>query len=44
VTTAVGALTTAGVLQRLPDGYLLYGDAEQAMRRAGAATHQQDAA
>lgn len=34
VTTALGALTEAGAIERRPDGYLLFGDAEQAMRRA----------
>lgn len=33
VTTALGALAEAGALERVPDGYRLYGDAEQAMRR-----------
>jgi hypothetical protein len=34
VTTAVGALAERGAIERLRDGYLLFGDAEQAMRRA----------
>lgn len=34
VTTAIGALTAAGLVERLEDGYLLHGDAEEAMRRA----------
>ena len=34
VTTALGALREAGALDRLPDGYLLYGDAAEALRRA----------
>lgn len=34
VTTAIGALTEAGAIERVEDGYRLYGDAEQAMRRA----------
>lgn len=33
VTTALGALTEAGVLERVSDGYRLYGDADQAMKR-----------
>lgn len=33
VTTALGALADAGALERMPDGYRLYGDAEQALRR-----------
>jgi hypothetical protein len=33
VTTALGALTDAGALERVSDGYRLYGDAAQAMRR-----------
>ncbi|MCW2991294.1 MAG: Crp/Fnr family transcriptional regulator [Solirubrobacterales bacterium] len=33
VTTALGALADAGALERVPDGYRLYGDAEQALRR-----------
>ena len=34
VTTALGALREAGALERLPDGYLLHGDAAEALRRA----------
>jgi CRP/FNR family transcriptional regulator, cyclic AMP receptor protein len=34
VTTALGALAEAGAIERQRDGYLLFGDAEQAMRRA----------
>lgn len=33
VTTALGALADAGALERVSDGYRLYGDAEQALRR-----------
>lgn len=33
VTTAVGALTEAGAIERVDDGYRLYGDAVEAMRR-----------
>jgi CRP/FNR family transcriptional regulator, cyclic AMP receptor protein len=36
VTTALGALTAAGMIERQKDGYLLFGDAAEAMRRAGA--------
>ena len=34
VTTALGALREAGLLERERDGYLLFGDADDAMRRA----------
>ena len=34
VTTALGALTEAGLLERVKDGFILFGDAEDAMRRA----------
>ncbi|MCW2966871.1 MAG: Crp/Fnr family transcriptional regulator [Solirubrobacteraceae bacterium] len=34
VTTAIGALTDAGALERVDDGYRLFGDAEQALRHA----------
>ena len=33
VTTAIGALTDAGALERISDGYRLHGDAEEAVRR-----------
>ena len=33
VTTAIGALTEAGAIQRVDDGYRLYGDPAQALRR-----------
>ncbi|MFL5844209.1 MAG: helix-turn-helix domain-containing protein [Solirubrobacteraceae bacterium] len=33
VTTALGALAEAGALERVSDGYRLYGDADQALRR-----------
>jgi CRP/FNR family transcriptional regulator, cyclic AMP receptor protein len=33
VTTALGALADAGLLERLPDGYRLHGNAEDALRR-----------
>jgi CRP/FNR family cyclic AMP-dependent transcriptional regulator len=33
VTTAVGALTEAGAIERVGDGYLLYGDASSALQR-----------
>jgi CRP/FNR family cyclic AMP-dependent transcriptional regulator len=33
VTTAIGALTEAGAVERIEDGYRLYGDVEQALRR-----------
>lgn len=33
VTTALGALAEAGLIERVPDGYRLFGDAEQAVRR-----------
>jgi CRP-like cAMP-binding protein len=33
VTTALGALAEAGALERVSDGYRLYGDAAQALRR-----------
>lgn len=39
VTTAIGALTEAGAIERVEDGYRLRGDAEQAMRRAAGAEH-----
>lgn len=45
VTTALGALADAGALERVPDGYRLYGDAEQALRRvAGEADDAAEAA
>lgn len=34
VTTAIGVLTEAGELERIPDGYRLYGDIDTALRRA----------
>jgi len=34
VTTAIGALTAAGEIERMADGYLLLGDPSQALRRA----------
>jgi hypothetical protein len=34
VTTALGSLRDAGAIERQRDGYLLFGDAEDAMRRA----------
>jgi hypothetical protein len=37
VTTALSALREAGALERLSDGYLLFGDAEEAMRHAAGA-------
>jgi hypothetical protein len=36
VTTALGALTASGQIERRPDGFLLLGDADQALRRAAA--------
>ncbi|MDX6665363.1 MAG: family transcriptional regulator, cyclic receptor protein [Solirubrobacteraceae bacterium] len=33
VTTAIGALTEVGAIERTEDGYRLYGDPEQALRR-----------
>jgi hypothetical protein len=33
VTTAIGALTAAGALERADDGYRLFGDADEALRR-----------
>jgi hypothetical protein len=41
VTTALGALAEAGALERVSDGYRLYGDAAQALRRV--AGEQDDA-
>jgi hypothetical protein len=40
VTTALGALRDSGALERMPDGYLLYGDAAEALRRAAGAVDQ----
>ena len=34
VTTAIGALTATGALERISDGYRLHGDADRALRRA----------
>lgn len=34
VTTAIGMLTQAGELERVADGYMLFGDPEDALRRA----------
>ncbi len=34
VTTAIGGLTEAGHIERVSNGYMLYGDAETAMRKA----------
>lgn len=33
VTTALGALAAAGLIERVPDGYRLHGDSESAVRR-----------
>lgn len=33
VTTALGSLTSAGLIERVDDGYLLHGDADDAMNR-----------
>lgn len=44
VTTAVGALTEAGAIQRVQDGYLLFGDATAALRRVAGDSDESAAA
>lgn len=44
VTTALGALAEAGALERVSDGYRLYGDADEAMRRVSGEQRESAAA
>jgi hypothetical protein len=44
VTTAIGALTEAGAIERVEDGYRLFGDPEQALRRVVGDTAGDEAA
>lgn len=44
VTTALGALSEAGALERVADGYRLYGDADEAMRRVSGEPEESAAA
>ena len=44
VTTAIGALTAAGAIERVDDGYRLYGDADEALRRVAGEADRSSAA